>query len=135
MVGQRRIDAVPDLLKALDHSDQTVRNAALIALGETVDLDRLSVLVAQVVAPKHPEDATVAQQALKAASIRMPDREACAAELATALQRARRRDENDPVGNPGRCGRDEGLGTLAGGRQAVTILSFKTRQPSAGQME
>ena len=88
LVGQRRIDAVPDLLKALNHSDQAVRGAALIALGETVPLDRLSVLISQVVAPRHPEDAAVAQQALKAASVRMPDREACAAELAMALQRS-----------------------------------------------
>ncbi len=88
LVGQRRIDAVPDLLKALDHSDKTVRSAALIALGETVALKNLSVLVSQVVAPKHPEDAAVAQQALKAASVRMPDREACAAELAMALDRS-----------------------------------------------
>ncbi len=88
LVGQRRIDAVPDLLKALNHPDQTVRSAALIALGETVPLEQLSVLVSQVVAPRHPEDAATAQQALKAASVRMPDREACAAELAMALQRS-----------------------------------------------
>lgn len=88
LVGQRRIDAVPDLLKALNHPDQGVRSAALIALGETVSLDRLSLLVSQVVAPKHSEDAVVAAQALKAASIRMPDREAAAAELAVALQRS-----------------------------------------------
>ena len=88
LVGQRRIDAVPVLVKALDHSDKAVRGAALSALGETVALQKLSVLVAQVVAPKHPEDAPVAQQALKAASVRMPDREACAAELATAVERS-----------------------------------------------
>lgn len=88
LVGQRRINAVPDLLEALDHSDQSVRSAALIALGETVSLKRLSVLISQVVAPKRREDAAVAQQALKAASVRMPDREACAAELATALERS-----------------------------------------------
>ncbi|MCA9146434.1 MAG: HEAT repeat domain-containing protein [Planctomycetales bacterium] len=88
LVGQRRIDAVPELLGALDHSDDKVRSAALAALGETVSLKRLSILVSQVVAPKHPEDAAVAQQALKAASVRMPDREACAAELAVALDRA-----------------------------------------------
>jgi HEAT repeat protein len=88
LVGQRRIDAVSDLLRALDHSDQEVRSAALIALGETVTLKKLSVLVSQVVAPKNSEDAAVAQQALKAASIRMPDREACAAELALALKRS-----------------------------------------------
>ncbi|MBC8355642.1 MAG: HEAT repeat domain-containing protein [Planctomycetes bacterium] len=88
LVGQRRIDAVPALLKALDHSDKSVRGAALTALGETVALTRLSVLVSLVVAPKHPEDAPAAQQALKAASIRMPDREACATELALALKRS-----------------------------------------------
>jgi HEAT repeat protein len=88
LVGQRRIDAVPLLLIALDHSDQVVRSAVLIALGETVALNRLSVLVTQVVEPNQPEDASVAQQALKAAAIRMPDREACAAELAIAIKRS-----------------------------------------------
>ncbi|MCA9231767.1 MAG: HEAT repeat domain-containing protein [Planctomycetales bacterium] len=86
-VGQRRIDAKDTLLKALSHADKSVRGAALAALGETVDLDGLSVLVSQVVAPKFPEDASVAHQALKAASIRMPDREACAAELTAALEK------------------------------------------------
>ncbi len=88
LVGRRRIDAVPELLAAVDHSDAVVRRAALTALGETVTLKRLPVLVAQVVSPKHAEDAEVAQRALKAASVRMPDREACAAELAMALQDA-----------------------------------------------
>ena len=88
LVGQRRIDAVPVLLKALDDSDKVVRNAALTALGETVNLKGLSVLVSQVVTPKFPDDALVARQALKAASIRMPDREACASELAIALARS-----------------------------------------------
>ena len=87
LVGQRRIDAMPALLEALDHADGAVRSAALTALGETVALDGLSVLVSQVVDPKHPADAPVAQQALKAASIRMPEREACAAQLAAAIER------------------------------------------------
>ncbi|HIE95699.1 MAG TPA: PBS lyase [Fuerstia sp.] len=88
LVGQRRIDVVEDVLKALDHADQSVRSAALVALGETVSLGKLSVLVSQVIAPKHAEDAAIAQKALKAASVRMPDREACAAELAAALERS-----------------------------------------------
>ncbi len=88
LVGQRRIDAVPELLKAVEDADQGVRHAALIALGETVSLKRLSVLVSQVTAPKHAEDAAVAQQALKTASIRMPDREACAAELTLAVKQS-----------------------------------------------
>ncbi|QDV44600.1 HEAT repeat protein [Stieleria neptunia] len=88
LVGSRRIDAVPDLVRALEHSDPAVRAAALIALGETVSLQKLPLLVEQVVAPKRSEDAAIARQALKAASVRMPDREACAAELASAIGRA-----------------------------------------------
>jgi len=87
-VGQRRINAKNILLKALGHSDKAVRSAALTALGETVALDDLSVLVSQVVTPKYAEDASAAEKALKAASIRMPDREACAAELATAVEQS-----------------------------------------------
>ena len=79
---------MPALVKALDHSDAAVRTAALNALGETVDLKQLSLLVSAAVASKHPEDAGAAQQALKTASVRMPDREACAAELAAAYDRA-----------------------------------------------
>ncbi len=65
-----------------------MRAAALVALGETVSLKRLSLLISQVIAPKYPDDLPVAQQALKAASVRMPDREACATELAVALKQA-----------------------------------------------
>ena len=88
LIGQRRIDAVPDVLRALDHSDVAVRSAALTALGETVSLKQLPMLISQVVAPNHPGDAPAAQRALKVASVRMPDREACAEELAVALGRA-----------------------------------------------
>ncbi len=88
LVGKRRIEATTALLKAMDHADKTVRSVALIALGETVTLKNLSVLVTQAIAPKRAEDASVAQLALKTASIRMPDREACAAELTTALNRS-----------------------------------------------
>lgn len=89
LVGKRRIEAVPLLLKALDHNSSVVRTAALIALGETVSLQQLSVLIDQVVAPKKAEDAETAQKALKAASIRMADREACAKELSAAVDRVK----------------------------------------------
>ena len=88
VVGQRRIEATDALVKALDHSDKAVRAAALTSLGATVPPQRLSVLIAQVVAPKRADEAEAAQQALKTAAVRMPDREACAAELAAALDRA-----------------------------------------------
>ncbi|MEX0585357.1 MAG: hypothetical protein WD176_01845, partial [Pirellulales bacterium] len=86
--GQRRIDAVPALLKALNQSDRTVRTAALTSLGSTATAKDLSVLIAQVVAPTYADDAPVAQQALKEACVRMSDREACAAELSAALGRS-----------------------------------------------
>jgi HEAT repeat protein len=89
LVGRRRInDVVEEIEKALDHSDSSVRHAALIALGETVSLNKLSVLVSQLVRPRHAEDAPVARQALKAASVRMPDREACVVRLMVALNRS-----------------------------------------------
>jgi HEAT repeat protein len=88
LVGLRRIEATAALVKALDHSDKAVRGAALAALGETVSQQGLSVLITQVVSPKSADDAAAAQKALKAAAVRMPDREACAAELSAALERA-----------------------------------------------
>ncbi len=86
VVGQRRIQASNELIKALDSSDEAVRSAALTSLGATVPADKLSVLISQVVSNKHKEDAETAQQALKAAAVRMPDREACAAEIAAAME-------------------------------------------------
>lgn len=88
LVGQRRIDATNELIKALESSDKAARTAALAALGNTVPAEKLSVLIAQATSPKNADDAQVARQALKVASIRMPDREATAGELAAALQRA-----------------------------------------------
>jgi HEAT repeat protein len=88
LVGQRRIDAVAPLVKALDDADKTVRSAALTSLGATVSAKNLNVLVSQVVAPKRAEDAPVAQLALKTAAVRMPDRDACAVELSAALKRS-----------------------------------------------
>ncbi|HUY89161.1 MAG TPA: HEAT repeat domain-containing protein [Pirellulales bacterium] len=85
LVGLRRIAAVEPLVKALDHSDPAVRGAALTSLGATVSAKQLGVLVSQAVAPKHEEDQAAARQALKTAAVRMPDREACAAELAAAM--------------------------------------------------
>jgi HEAT repeat protein len=88
LVGERRIKAVDELVKALDHSDDAVRVAALTSLGTTVPANKLSVLISEVVSPKHEEDAQTAQGALKAASVRMGDREACAKELGAALERS-----------------------------------------------
>jgi HEAT repeat protein len=88
VVGQRRIRAIEPLVNALTNREAAIRQAALSSLGETVDLKDLHVLVAQVVSPKHSEDSPAARRALLAACVRMPDREACAAELAAAMATA-----------------------------------------------
>jgi HEAT repeat protein len=88
LVGQRRIQAVPALVKALENPEKAIRSAALRALGETVDLQGLNLLITHSIAPKRAEDAPVAQQALRAASVRMPDREAAAAALSAAMSQA-----------------------------------------------
>lgn len=114
LVGRRRIEATDTLLQALDHNDPAVRHAALAALGETVDLKGLPVLIAQVVTPKHSQDVAAAQQALKTASVRMPDREACAAELAAALQRSSSSDtEVALLETLGAVGGSKALATMA----------------------
>jgi HEAT repeat protein len=87
-IGQRRIEAVQDLVKSVNHPDAAVRSAALTALGATVGAKDLPVLVSQVVSPQNSNDAAVAQKALRAACVRMPDRETCAAELVAAMSKA-----------------------------------------------
>lgn len=88
-VGERRVAAaVTALLEALKDSDAVVRTAALASLGSTVDADKLPVLISLVVSPKNAADAPTAQKALRAACVRMPDREACAAQLVSALAQA-----------------------------------------------
>lgn len=89
LVAQRRIASeVSEVEKALDRSDASTRHAAFRALGEIVSLQKLPVLISQAVRPSHAEDAEVAELALKTASVRMPDREACASELAKAIPSA-----------------------------------------------
>lgn len=87
-VGRRRIEATSELLKAVDHVDKEVRSAGLVALGETVTLKNLPVLVTQAVSPKHADTVDVARQALKSASVRMPDRDACVTQLAAAIEKS-----------------------------------------------
>jgi HEAT repeat protein len=88
IVGARRIDAAsPSLVKALRHSDQEVRAAALAALGATAGPDHLVVLISQVDEATNRSEAEAAGRALQEASVRMPDREATAQQLAAAMSR------------------------------------------------
>ena len=88
IVGRRRIGAVDEVAAALGNADPAVRGTALACLGEIVDLERLPLLVQQAVVPKDKADAGAAMKALRAASVRMPDREACAEKLVSAMASA-----------------------------------------------
>ncbi len=85
-IGERRIDAGPTLIAALDHPTAAVRAAALAALGNTISPEKLPLLVKAAVKPKRAEDEPIALRALQTACVRMPDREACAATLAEAME-------------------------------------------------
>ena len=97
-------------MKALDDPDEAIRSAALAALGATVGPKDLAVLISAVVMRRMTADATIAEQALTAASIRMPDREATAAQLAAAMPSASTATQAQPAQDSRRDGRTEGLG-------------------------
>lgn len=88
LIGRRRIDAVQPLLNVVDADDADVRAAALEALGQVANLEQVPVLIERVVNPSHSQDTEVALKALRAACIRMPQREACAEKLADAMDQA-----------------------------------------------
>jgi len=87
-VGRRRIDATAALLKAVDDPNAEIRTAVLTALGETVGPGNLSVLIERFASPKNPDDAETVRKALRTACVRMPDREACAGQLISAMARS-----------------------------------------------
>jgi HEAT repeat protein len=89
LVGKRRIvEAVPALFKAVENSDQQRRLVAIRALGETIRPDDLPALTNRLAAPTNAEESAAVQAALRAASIRVPDREQCAAALADCIEDA-----------------------------------------------
>ena len=89
LAGRRRIaDTKTALLEAADDSDAQIRAVALAALGRLVGLRDVSVLITRVVSPEHVEDKEAAEEALRYACLRMPDGEACAQRLVSAMLRA-----------------------------------------------
>lgn len=88
LVGERQIEATSELVKSLDHSDEAIRLAALAALGATISSKDLNVLITEVVDSKNAAASEAAEKALHEAAIRMPNREATAAELAAAMAKA-----------------------------------------------
>ncbi|MCC6491478.1 MAG: HEAT repeat domain-containing protein [Pirellulales bacterium] len=114
LVGERRIDAAAELKAALQSPDEAVREAALAALGETAGIDDLPVLIAQVVEASSDAGRDKAAQAVTAAAVRMPDRDACASKLASALVQAPPAAQVKLV---------ETLGAVGGGKALETIAA------------
>ncbi|MFM9057779.1 MAG: HEAT repeat domain-containing protein [Planctomycetaceae bacterium] len=86
VVGRRRIvKAAPQITGLVVGKDEDVSLAALEALGATADLEGVKVLVGEVLTPRSPARGAAALAALRAAAVRMTDREACAATLAKSL--------------------------------------------------
>jgi hypothetical protein len=88
VIGLRQINAVDEISGFLKSADDSIRAATLTALGRTVPAERLSILIEQVRFPFRNTDLPAAVAALKMAVVRMPDREACASELTSAMDRS-----------------------------------------------
>lgn len=120
LAGARRIAAaVPHLRKAADDPDASVRAAAFKSLGDTVDFAALPWLIERTVEAKGQEELAAAGDALKAASGRMPDRDACAARLAAAMARA---------STPAKIKLLEALGAI-GGAGALAAVAEASKSP------
>jgi len=121
LAGRRRIAAAAGaLLKAADDPDGQIRCAALTALGSTVEFRDLPILIGRVAhPPETPEEVKAAEEALRAACQRMPDREACAERLVAATSGA---------SVPAQCKLLEVL-SLVGGAKALEALGAAAKGP------
>ncbi|TWT84430.1 HEAT repeat protein [Planctomycetes bacterium CA13] len=89
LAGRRRTAAaIPALWKAVDDDDSSVRTAALASLGATIDTANLPKLIARLGPVKDDKEAAALDNALRDVCLRSVDREAAAAQLATALRTA-----------------------------------------------
>lgn len=89
LAGKRRIAAaIPALRRAARAEGAEVRVAALEALGLSAGIEDLEVLVEAVLRPAVPEERGAAQESLRAACRRMPDRDATTERLVGAMSRA-----------------------------------------------
>ena len=113
LVADRRIEAAAAVVPLVDHADEPVRLAAIEALGAVVDLGRLDVLTQRVLRPRDAGEAEAARKALTAACVRMPDREACAAQLAPVFAAAT---------GPTKVALLEALGSV-GGTRALGVVA------------
>lgn len=132
-IGQRRIEATAEISKLLANSDVAIRHAAIGALGETIGPQELRVLVAQLLSPPQSEDAAVAARALRAACVRMPDRDACAAELAAAMPKASDAAKLTLIDILGAMGGPKALETIAAAVKGGDVQFYDAGTRTLGQ--
>ena len=118
LVGMRRLEAIDELRKAIDDTDAQIRAAAITALGETVRPEHFSLLISRVASPQNQEDVDVALKALRAAAVRMPDRNECAKQLSAAMADADLSSKTAIVEILGNVGGEEALKSLASAAKA-----------------
>ncbi|MHB0957501.1 MAG: HEAT repeat domain-containing protein [Pirellulaceae bacterium] len=89
LIARRRITAaVPQVMQYATSGDPAIKSAAMAALGETVSLEQMPVLIQWVITARSDRDKAETQRALTAACVRMPDRDACARMLTEKLATA-----------------------------------------------
>jgi len=86
LAGARRIEAAAGKIReSLAHGDQSVRLAALAAMGQLIAVADLELLTRGALAGGNAPETAAAQAALQTAALRMADREATAAKLTACL--------------------------------------------------
>ena len=114
LAGRRHIEAATSaLVDAAYCDDARLRPAALIALGATAGPKDLPLLIFRAVQPGEGPERAAAYQALRAASIRMPDREACAENLIAAMAAAPGESQCAIIGILGAVGGAKSLEAVA----------------------
>lgn len=89
LAGRRSITAAVGLLRrTADDPDGPTRAAALAALGATVELADLDLLIAPVARPRADDDSAVVDAALANACLRLADRDAATAKLIQVMASA-----------------------------------------------
>lgn len=89
LAGARRIGAAGGKIReSLASGDESVKLAALAALGQLIGVQDLELLTSRALAGGNSPETAAAQAALRTAALRMADREATAAKLAQCLHGA-----------------------------------------------
>ncbi len=113
LIGARRIAAAePAVREALGDKDESVRSAAVGALGQLISLEDFALLTSRLLASENVGDTKVLQAALQTAAMRMADIDGCAAKLSACLKEASAAKQDFLLTLLGRLGGSKALETV-----------------------